>query len=134
MTVETKPFPTQDVISAITGYLIGDMGGVYQVLNWMTDSSVYTHQIPRISREAWPAVLALHPHLAVLEAEASQVTPDNVLTWRDAWIDRYGPEIAVPRLTDAQHERIDPLSELVETVHPSRIVVLDPGDGSEPNG
>ncbi|MER8754137.1 hypothetical protein NKH69_00435 [Mesorhizobium sp. M0976] len=36
----TKEFPTCDVLSTITGILMGPIGGVYQVLNFMTGESV----------------------------------------------------------------------------------------------
>jgi hypothetical protein len=103
---------------------MGDIGGVYEVLNWMTGESVFTHQLPRISREAKPVLVAAHPQLAQAIDEAEQVNPDNWREWRQTWEDRYGPEIAVPKFTAATHERIDPLSELSEKVHPDRIVTI----------
>lgn len=121
---ETKDFPTEDVLSTCTGRLIGHIDGVYQVLNWMTGESVFTHQIPRISREAAPVVLAAHPELQLAYAEADQVNTENWQFWRDTWIKRYGPMISVPKFSTDQHERIDPLSELAEKVHPDKIVVV----------
>lgn len=43
--MQTKEFPTADVLSTITGMLMGKIQGVYEVLNWMTGESVYTHQM-----------------------------------------------------------------------------------------
>lgn len=126
----TKAFPTADVLSTITGRLMGSIGGVYEVLNWMTGESVFTHQIPRISQEAQPVLVAAHPELAAAIVEADQVTPDNYRDWLTLWLDRYGPTIDVPRFNADQHERIDPLSELAETVSPDRIVVI--GAGAKP--
>jgi hypothetical protein len=123
---ETKEFPTADVLSCVTGRLMGDIGGVYEVLNWMTGGSVYTHQIPRISREAQAVMRKLRPDLEAAISEAKQVTPENYREWLAVWTDRYGPTITVPRMDHDQHERIDPLSELVEKVHPDRIVVVKP--------
>lgn len=122
----TKEFPTRDVLSVITGRLMGEIGGVYLVLNWMTGESVYTHQLPRISREAKPVILSLHPALVPTIAEAEQVTQENYATWRDTWEARYGLTITVPKLTIAEHERIDPLSELAEKVSPDKIVAVAP--------
>lgn len=126
---ETKAFPTADVLSTITGRLMGEIGGVYRVLEFMTGHQVWTHQIPRISDEAAPVVVAMHPTLAQACEEADQVNPDNYREWLATWLDRYGPEIAVPRMSQEQHVDIDPLSELAEKVHPSRIVVV----GQEPS-
>ena len=119
-----KEFPTADVLSAITGYLICQINGIYEVLNYMTGESVFTHQLPRIGREATPVILTVHPELQAAIEEAKQITPDNWHEWRDRWIDRYGPTISVPKMTADQHERIDPMSELAEKIHPDKIVVV----------
>lgn len=128
--IETKTFPTAVVLSTVTGRLICDIGGIYEVLNWMTGESVYTHQLPRIGREAELVILAAHPHLREAVDEANQVTPENWQEWRDLWIERYGAEIAVPKMTAAEHERIDPMSELAEKVRPDQIITVKVGDAS----
>lgn len=122
-----KEFPTPDVLSTITGRLIGKIDGVYQVLSWMTGESVFTHQIPRIGREAVPVILAAHAGLQSAIDEAEQVNPQNWQKWRDTWVDRYGPTIAVPKFTATTHERIDPLSEAAEHFRPDEMIVVDPG-------
>lgn len=121
---DTKEFPTQDVLSTVTGMLMGDIGGVYLVLNWMTGESVYTHQLPRIGREAAPVLLAAHPELQSAVDEAEQVTPENYTQWRDTWLDRYGPIISVPKFDAGSHEYRKPLSELAETIPPHKIIVV----------
>lgn len=120
----TQTFPTRDVLSTITGVLIGKIGGVYEVLNWMTGESVFTHQIPRISREAVPVIIQAHPQLQQAIDEADLVNEGNWEQWRRTWEDRYGLEISIPKFCADTHERIDPLSELAEKVHPSKIVVV----------
>lgn len=120
----TKEFQTSAVLGVVTGSLLGPIGDIYEVLNWMTGESVFTHQLPRICREAGPVILAMHPTLSEAVSEAEQVTPDNWREWLTKWEDRYGPTIAVPLLNADQHERIDPLSELAEKMHPDRIVVI----------
>lgn len=121
---ETKAFPTADVLGVITERLLGPIQGIYEVLGYMSGGPVWTHQIPRISREACPVILAQRPELAVAREEAEQVTPENYGDWLATWIARYGPEITVPRMAADEHENIDPLSELAEKVHPDRIVVV----------
>jgi hypothetical protein len=128
---ETKEFPTADVLSVITGVLVSERGAdvFYEVSSWMADGPVWTHQLPRVGREARAAVLKLRPDLADAVAEADALTevetatPDDWRAYAARWIERCGPTIAVPRMTDGEHERIDPLSELAEKVHPDRIVV-----------
>lgn len=128
---ETKTFPTAVVLSTITGRLICDINGVYEVLSWMTGESVFTHQIPRIGREAEPVILAAHPHLREAVREAALVNRENWQEWRDRWIERYGPEIAVPKMTAAEHKAIDPITELQATAPNAKAaiaVVIDPVD------
>ena len=72
----------------------------------MTGESVFTHQIPRISREAGPVILALHPQLGQAIEEAEHATPENYKQWLATWENRYGPEIAVPKFTADTHERM----------------------------
>jgi hypothetical protein len=123
---ETKDFPTADVLSTITGYLMSeDIGGVYLVCNWMTGESVFTHQLPRIGREAQAFMVRLRPDLLEAVTEAANVNRENWRRWLAIWIERYGPTISVPKFDAADHERIDPLSELAEKVHPSKIIVVN---------
>lgn len=128
---ETKAFPTAVVLSTITGRLLCDIGGIYEFLSWMTGESVFTHQIPRIGREAEPVILAAHPHLREAVDEAKQVSPENWQNWRDRWLLRYGPEIAVPKMTAAEHEAIDPITELQAMAPNAKVaiaVMVDPVD------
>ena len=120
--MQTKEFATRDVLSTITGRLMGDIGGVYEVLNWMTGESVFTHQLPRIGREATPVLVAAHPALQQAVDEAEQVTQENYQEWRQTWEGRYGLTIAVPKFGADTHERIDPMSELAEKVHPDKVI------------
>lgn len=120
----TKEFPTADVLSTVTGILVSKIGGVYEVLNWMTGESVFTHQIPRISREAQPVLVSAHPLLQQAIDEAEQVTTENWKEWLQRWEDRYGPTIAVPKMTADDHESIDPLSEAAEIMHPDKIITV----------
>lgn len=125
--METKAFPTADVLSAVTGIVLTErcLDPVYEVLGWMTGEKLFTHQLPRVGREAKPVVAKLHPALKQAYEEAEQVNGDNWRQWVDTWIDRYGPMMTVPKMTAADHERIDPRSELAERVHPDNIIQID---------
>lgn len=128
--MDTKEFSTADVMSTVTGVLVSQISGVYEVLNWMTGESVFTHQLPRISREARPVLVAAHPLLQQAIDEREQVNHENYKEWLRTWEDRYGPTIAVPKFTAATHEHIDPMSELAEKVHPDKIIPVVVPNGS----
>lgn len=119
-----KPFPTADVLSVLADRLLSENGlsGAYDVAGWMAGEIVYTHQVSRIMREASAVILKIHPHLAPVLEEAKLVTGENWREWIREWKDRYGDEIAVPVMNIAEHERIDPESELAEKVPPHKII------------
>ena len=124
----TKEFPAGAVLSVVIDRLVSEnhIEGVYEVLNWMSGESLYTHQLPRVGAEAKPLILALHPELVDAVDEANRVDGENWRDWLGIWKLRYGDMITVPKMTIAEHERIDPLSELAEKVHPDKIIVVKP--------
>ena len=123
----SKRFPTLDVLGAVTGRLLGKMDGIYEVCNYASGESVYTHQLPRVCRELRAAMLKRFPDLQQEIDESELITRDNVGAWAADWLERHGATMEVCRLTADQHERIDPISELSEMVHPSKIVIVETG-------
>lgn len=123
-----KQFHIADILSITTGILVSQelIGGVYKILNWMTGENIYTHQIPRASREAAPILLSKYPALADVQSDAESVNPDNHAHFIAKMEQRFGKMLAVPQMNLHQHERIDALSELVEKVHPNKILVARP--------
>ena len=39
------------VLSVTTGTLLTKIGNVYKILNYMTGDNLFTHQLPRVSKE-----------------------------------------------------------------------------------
>src|SRR5579871_5263795 len=58
MTTETRKFHLSDVLTVTTGLVLSNrhMEGVYDILNYMTGESLFTHQLPR-------AMVACRPSL-----------------------------------------------------------------------
>ncbi len=123
---ETKDFHVCDILSITTGRLVSPrhMEGVYDILGWMTGESLFTHQLPRVAREAEPVLLAAHPQLATVDKEA-EINPGNLDAWIAARVAEFGETLPVPKLNADQHERIDPMSELAEKVHPDNIIAVN---------
>lgn len=124
--MQTKDFHIGDILSVTTGRLVSPrhIGGVYDILNWMTGENLYTHQLPRVGDEARPILLAAHPQLADAQAEAEAVTEENWEHFLAKMVARYGETLPVPKMTHTEHESIDPMSELVEKVHPDKIIAV----------
>jgi hypothetical protein len=135
MTRSTPPaereFDLGDVLSVTTGVLLcpvtgsrrHPIDGVYDILNYMTGESLYTHQLPRVCKEAGPIILARHPQLAAVEIPEFK-SPDDVPAFVARLREQHGAMFAIPQMNTDQHERIDPLSELAEKVDPSKIIIV----------
>lgn len=123
---DTKQFHLGDILSVTTGRLVSPrhMSGIYDILNWMTSESLFTHQLSRVSREADPVLKKFHPWLSDIndEFESSQVE-----AWLSDQVAKYGEMHAVPKMSVDEHERIDALSELAEKIHPDKIIIVESG-------
>lgn len=64
-TVETKSFPVLDVLTLVTGRSVSPkrIGAVYEILDWMKNANLFTHQLPAASDECKPVLLTLFPEL-----------------------------------------------------------------------
>lgn len=58
-------FHISDILSVTTGRLVSyrHIDGVYAILNFMTGDSLFTHQLPRASRECESSLRAQFPNL-----------------------------------------------------------------------
>jgi hypothetical protein len=144
----TKNFHLSDVLTITTGRLVSTrhMDGVYEILNWMTDDNLFTHQLPRASRECAPVLCALYPSLSEesLAVEIQQLA-DGMKDGdskgdREAliagWLNtirakvtdlpfRDGDFLPIPRLKDGQHLHIDPVEELGAMVGDDKVIVVE---------
>ena len=121
---ETKDFHVGDVLSITTGRLLSPsgIGGVYEILNWMTGESLFTHQLPRVGREAQPVLRAAFPQLESANAIAHTITADNYKEALAEFVRRFGETLAVPKMPPGAHAEKGPFAELAEMVDPDRII------------
>jgi hypothetical protein len=118
----SKQFHLGDVLSITDGRLMSPrhMDGIYDILNFMTGDSLFTHQLPRAMKECQPYLLKQHPQLAGIEI--GPITPDTFKSVLESLCAEYGEYLMVDALPKHAHEFIDPESELAETIHPSKII------------
>lgn len=129
---ETAEFHISSVISAATGIHVAldGPGAFYEILGFMTGEQLFTHQLPRASRECEPSLRAQHPALTS-EPIPEIKSLDDVNTWMATLYPKYGEKVTVHPLDAADHTRIDPISELRMMRPDAPIIVLDvPGGGS----
>src|SRR5579872_4199154 len=83
-----RTFTIGQILSHYTGILMCDIGGVYEIANFLAQDSLFTHQLPRAGRDAKPWLLESLPWLSPLTL--SEVTPENFRERLGFYSDKYG--------------------------------------------
>jgi hypothetical protein len=117
-----RQFHIGDVLSITGGRLVSRDGytGLQRALSHMAGEEIYTHQIGRVMDEAGPVILEKYPLLAGI-VTPKEIDESTVDAWLIEQASIYGEFLTLPRMTIEQHERIDPLSEVVEKKHPDHV-------------
>jgi hypothetical protein len=107
--IENRSFHLGDILTVVIDRLLSPRGmdGVYDILNYMTEDTLYTHQLPRAARECKPHILSQHPELE--EIDGSVVNGKNA-------------------------EYIDPAEEAEGMVGPDKVIKLDADKPKEGGG
>lgn len=126
MMPDERLFDLGDVLSVTTGRLLADrgIGALYDVLGFLCDDRLWTHQLPRAFRVCQPHVLAQHPELA--DVDASNVNPDTWRAWLDEQRTRFGDTRALTPLPRGAWTYRDPCEEAAEMVGADRVLTVHP--------
>lgn len=145
--METKQFPLRTVLSVVTGRLLTErkssddngIGNIYEILDWMTDDSVYTHTIPRFIDECKPYLLQWFPTLQVaindlhildeMLAGAKQGSgdPDDGIQTYIGWLRgerELLPFYDVPKIPKDDHTAKEPAQELAEIKRSDQEIII----------
>jgi len=128
----TMQFHISDVLSITTGALVSrdHIGGVYNILNWMTDSDLMTHQLPRASVAAEPVILKAYPQLAEVKYPRETIgdgddIKDKIFDWVAEMAKQYGEFFDIPQMGKDDYAHMDPISELIEKTGNKPVVVIN---------
>lgn len=77
-------FPTHGILSTSTGILMGDIGGVYEVVSYLLERPAFTHELAHYGRQAAEALQICHPELP------ATATTENWQEVRDSFIAEWG--------------------------------------------
>jgi hypothetical protein len=122
---ETRTFHIGDILTITTGKLVSPrhMDGVYDILNWMTGDSLFTHQLPRGMDECAPSLREQFPDLAaVVPGEDFGGSEQRVMAWLDAQVAEHGETREVTPLHEDEHTRIDPFTEMRKVAPQAEII------------
>lgn len=118
-----RTFHILDVMSITTGRLVSTrhMDGIYDILGFMHDASLFTTQLPSASDAALPEILRQHPALADFDADIAEIE-GMMAGGGTGWIDRfreyaekkYGVELEIEQLPTVSRKQSDPLDGIPE--------------------
>jgi hypothetical protein len=128
-----RRFHLGDVLSITTGRLVSPshIDGVYAILNYMTRDNLFTHQLPRASKECAPWLLRQHPKLAEVKVPDEFSGKAHVDEWLAEQVKGYGETLEIQPIPQDDHDRKNPLTELEEMVGKDRVIPIVIPDSDE---
>lgn len=114
----TVTLTTAQAVSLARGFLACPISSVVEVLNELTDDSLYTHQLPRAIEHVESAVIEACPWSEGLtlpdvdHIEDKEELKEVVYGWVDGIIERHGNQHEVPTCTEGW-VKMEPIAELV---------------------
>jgi hypothetical protein len=122
---ESRKFHLGDILSVVNGQMLSVHGikGLYDILNYMTNDSIYTHQIPRVMDECAPYLVNEMPWLENIDT--SNITPDNFEKQISVFVQEYGEFHPVWQIHFDDHENISPIEEGISMFGADRVIVVD---------
>jgi hypothetical protein len=136
----SRDFNLSDILTITTGRLVSSrhMEGVHDLLNFMTQDTLFTHQLPRAAVECRSWLLRQHPILGEAESAiprletmlAEAAYPGAISAACDRWVDglaeKFGRVLPVDPIPRDDHEVIDPIAEAIALVGEDRVIVVSP--------
>lgn len=121
--MEQKTFKTSEVVSACTGRMLCKIDGIYQVLNFLSGESLFTHQLPRAMKELQPAFFRQYPWLEQL-GDLPNVNGENWQECLKAIEDEFGTELILTKPSQTDYREMNPIDELVAMVGPEKVIPI----------
>jgi hypothetical protein len=124
-------FHISDIMSIYDGQLVSTrhVEGVYDILNYLHSTSLFTHQLPRAMTEALPHLIALCPWLPTVELwkHPGDVAVEEIKASIDRWlaqvIEKHGEWHELQPIHEPVHR--DPIGELADKVGADKIIVVE---------
>jgi hypothetical protein len=125
MSETTRDFPLWQVLTVSTGRLLGDIGGLYEVVNHLTGDNISTIGLLAAGPPCKAAVLAQHPQLA--DVDASGVHPGNWQAWLAEQEAQFGASLPLARM-DAWEPRsiADDILDVIRINPKAQIMAVEP--------
>lgn len=122
--MDTKIFTVPDVVSALRGVLVNERGmdAVYEILSFLHDRSLYTHELPQAMKPALDWVATDFPWLT--ELDTSSVNRETWREWIDAIVSAHPEPLELTKISWSSLKEKSPFDTLREMVPNEKIIVV----------
>jgi hypothetical protein len=138
-----KTYQLADVLSVVLGRIVSDrhIDAIYDVLGYMTGTSVFTHQIPRLGKPCSNEIIRQFPEFSNIEvadlvaiAESfgnNDTRMDLIRDWVTTTKEKYhfAESYDIEAFSEEQQKKLynNPLTELEDMVGPERVIAVVDG-------
>jgi len=108
-------FDIGTILSVAYGKLLTeDIGKVYKMLNYMFDTNLFTHQLPKAARVASECILDKYPQLRDWKTENEKVNTENWKEYRSLAREKFGHFLEIEKVDDSLYEPVNWFEEAVK--------------------
>ena len=118
-----RRFELRQILTVTTGVLLCEIGGLYDLLNYLTGDQLFTHQLPRAAILCKPWIIRQLPELAQITAEG--VGRDNWTEFLTQQEELYGATHQLDTMPEELWLHIDPLQELQAMKGDDKVIVVE---------
>jgi len=122
MTEGLEIFSLGQVLTITTGKILCSASEAKEILSYMTNDTIYTHQMSRALRECQPELLKQHPQLRDIVVPQLN-SRDEYLEWLYELSEIHGKDLVVEPLMVHVHK--DSVEELKEMAPHMMIEIID---------
>lgn len=110
----TRLFSTGAILSITTDIMcVREMNAIYDILNYLTQDNLFTHQLPRAARVARPWLVKQHPWALIPE---NDISGKNCLKLVQKFSKEHGSNHAVATMPDGVWAHQNPVEELARMI------------------
>lgn len=117
-------FAIETILSISHSKLLTEIGNVYEILNYMLDDNLFTHQLPRASRFCEKFIRAQYPQLDDWDFFNEQVSTENYKEYIEKAKAIFGNELEIEKVPAGTWTFKDPISEAEEHFSKDSIITI----------
>ena len=114
--MEKRTFDFATMISIISGRMFTSMEKLYDALNFLTQETIYTHQIPKILPPSAKHILKTYPELEDIGKDVIINSEEEAERFIKSLSQIFGNEFTLEPMSDEEYSHTDPFEDLKDLI------------------